>query len=268
MTNSLLQELKEVAKEAAKPVAAICCLAFAGCHLANFISKQIVYDKIPAYVQSILPEIMQEQERKIGIKHFGIPNIRYDIPSSYNPKIFNDAKGSMKADGHYNPLKNYISIDRNAMNIDPLRWKSRVKQIVSHELGHSYADKLNENICAKYNKKYNEKAIRDDLVWPNDYSIETQLVSEGIAKYFEHAITGEKDRFKDSDWPSEEKNYHNFKAIYDGGYHLVKPVIKRHGKKGINFLMKQNPCNDLGNLKEYQKRTLRHLSNPDVARYF
>ena len=88
-----------------------------------------------------------------------------------------------------------------------------------------------------------------------------KLISEGIAEYFERTLNNGKDNFKDSDWPENLGDFIQNKIIYNGGLHLVKPIIDRYGKRGIETLIINPPSlEDLSNLPEYQNRVIESLS--------
>lgn len=177
-----------------------------------------------------LERIIKEQEEKLGIKHFGVPEVMY-LP--YLPE------GLL---GIYNEKLNTIFIAINQHNME---------ETLDHELGHYYADGLHESL--------------DLGNWPifpggkND-NIGVKLISEGIAEYFSRKLNNREDNFKDSDWPDNFDDFWTQRVIYSGGYHLVRPIIEEHGTNAIKYLILNTPgTNDLTNLPEYQKKCLKEL---------
>jgi len=130
---------------------------------------------------------------------------------------------------------------------------NNVKDIIDHELGHFYIDKLNESL-GKGNFEIDDTS-KEDI-------IRTKLLSEGVAVYFDKTINGGKDNFKDSDWPKETEDFLKRKTHYDGGFHFVKPIIDAYGKKGIEYLICNPPTKeDLKDLSEYRQRALQELES-------
>ena len=129
-----------------------------------------------------------------------------------------------------------------------------IKPTLDHELGHYYMDKLNES-----------RGMGD---WPRDEDfmdierIGVQFVSEGMAEYFKKALNNEKDTCPDA-WPNDLFKW-TWADMYDGGAHLVKPIISKHGERGIVYLMDNPPAlGDFNNLKAYQDRILEELSEQE-----
>ena len=96
------------------------------------------------YVGSHLLDIMEGQEKRLGIKHFGIPKRCYDIPKWLTPS---EAK-SWKGGYHETENEIYLNPQRitipggNMTNIVPkiCLWRSHqdIKKVLDHELGHFY----------------------------------------------------------------------------------------------------------------------------------
>jgi hypothetical protein len=255
------KDWKEMGREMIKPVVLILGLTFAAYQGINYMIPKVVPKLIPAYAEKNLESIMHEQESKLGIKYPGKPEIKYQTKEKTNKQIrrrIANASPLTEVLGYYNPYNDTITIVLD--KIEPFEYKRETKRVLAHELGHFYADKLSEKTSEEN--------------WPTLNSAGTRLVSEGIAKYFERAITGRTDDFNDNEYPQGENvqngGFSDQRVIYEGGGHLVKPIIDKYGKKGINFLIHQSPDSNaaLEDVPAYQKRVLYCLSNPDISKHF
>lgn len=204
---------------------------------------------IQPYVDSHLETVMEQQEAVLGIEYFGTPKVYFfqDMvrAGTYNSK--NDEIGLSETTA-ITPEKSLPNIIRTCMAFG---FTHSIKATLDHELGHFYVDKLSESIG------------KGD--WPSQGEYRTvgeSLVSEGIAEYFGRELNGGKDEFFDLCWPDNpEKAVWSLNLIYDGGYHLVKPIIDRYRKRGIEYLITHPPTHkDLGDLPGYQKRAMQELS--------
>lgn len=226
---------------------------------ASFIVREKIKESIQPYVESHLEQIVKSQEEKLGIQHFGIPEVKYGLPPEV--QVSNDFAVAIgiyrsKDDRIYLSLGSSITSELNLVNvlatIITLGNIPNVKETLDHELGHYYVDKLNESLG------------RGD--WPG-YSyglfegVGIKLVAEGIAEYFKKTINGGEDDFEDSDWPDNFFDFFSVPVLYEGGYHLVKPIIDRYGKRGIEYLIQNPPkAGDLDRLPEYQDRVIKFLA--------
>lgn len=142
-----------------------------------------------------------------------------------------------------------------------------VTSTLYHELGHYYCDRLYEHLLA-------DLAAEDTLNDPFrlDKLIGLKIIQEGIGRYFENVMTGEEDSFQDREWPATVGDFFDPVAliidqnlivpdhlIYDGGFHLVKPVIDQYKKEGLLYLLYHIPHNVL-ELPQYQQKALEDLS--------
>ena len=182
-----------------------------------------------------LNELIEKQEEILNIKHFGIPEIEYANSFKELLKIFPFIKGE------YDEINNKIYI----------YYFNGVENIINHELGHFYADKLCENLIGMdYPQKNSD----------NEMDIEVKLISEGIAEYFERAINNKEDDFLDIEWPKDPEDFWDIRIIYSGGYHLVKPILDKHKEKGIEYLIFNPPAKEeLEDPIKYQERILNEL---------
>ena len=206
-----------------------------------------VNKNVREYVKNNLVTIMKEQEEKLGIKHFGIPRIEYKkdiVTASYDRLTDIICLPTKFTVTQENSLTNKLS---NALTFNS---SNEIKKDLDHELGHYYVDKLNQSL-----------GLGD---WPNYYSItdeqmlSNRTIGEGIAQYFMIKMNNLPDTFTVI-WPKTIDSYTE-SFCYGGGYKLVKPILDKYGKKGIECLIK-NPINkeELTNLNKYQNRILRIL---------
>jgi hypothetical protein len=199
------------------------------------------YNSAPQYVEKNLKHIIAAQEEKLGIQHFGIPKIKY----SYNKKGSNgyyDEKtetillrdGIVTGQGcsMLDKIANFLTL--NLFSVD-------VKITLDHELGHYYPDKLSKSI--------------ENGPWPiipADVKTPGLLrISEGIAEYF--AITMNN--------TADYKRNHKWTVWYPEGYDLVKPIIDKYGRKGIEYLILNSPkpSEEPIDIDEYQRKILNDL---------
>ncbi|MBI5065311.1 hypothetical protein HZA97_03665 [Candidatus Woesearchaeota archaeon] len=212
---------------------------------------------IQPYIEKNLTQLIQNQEKVLGIKHFGVPKVEYGLPKD----IPNIVKIAGVFRGFYTPENDTIYLVTGTLVTPEHTWEDILGNIFNlgetkvvndtlyHELGHYYADKLGEMI-----------GIPEDASLSQSEIISTKLVSEGIAEYFEHKTLGTQ-----YDKPPEyldelEKFTSDTAFFYDGGYQLVKPIIDKYGDKGIAYLMIMLPTTqELIHLSEYQKKAMKFL---------
>ncbi len=218
---------------------------YAGAALQKKVDKNV-----KQYVESNLGKIIKEQEERLGIKHFGTPEISHENPPArqhYGP--FVRGEYIAEEDKIFLPLGNAITPEQNTTNrlanFLSFGMLYNMKEVLDHELGHYYMDKLNES-----------KGGGD---WTSDNPGIT-LISEGIAQYFSATMNNKEDIY--NKWPETIFDW-NIVDIYEGGCHLVKPIVDKYGQKGIECLMENPPAlKDFDNLPAYQNRVLEKLANP------
>ena len=186
-------------------------------------------------VRTILPQRVRLQEKRMGIKPLFIPKI-----------TITKRGGSYGMVGHayggYNPQNNLIGIV-NSVDFS----NDQLAQITDHELGHAYADRLYE-LMGKGNFDFNNI--------PENLHYGAKFIGEGIAEYFERTGTEQGKK-----WSQALPKSFSLKNLYGDGYLLVKPIIRKYGKKGIEYLITHLPTEDeLHDLPSYQDRTLKALS--------
>lgn len=220
----------------------LAALLFAGNGASKAIeSKAIEYDvdpRISAYMDSILVPTIKAQEDAIGIEHFGMPHIVL--------------RASEKGDnnGQYDNILNsiLIRIPHPYQNFDP----NITSQVLHHELGHFYADKLSE-----YSGNGSWPGLTTDLNLVRSGGI----LTEGIAEYFERTFFHEDDS---KDLPGYvpidklDKNLGFYSHVL--GYWLVKPIIDIYGKEGIKYIITHTiEEEDFIYLQKYTERALKSL---------
>lgn len=164
-----------------------------------------------------------------------------------------------------------ISPDNNLENliIQIIRRKkvSIVDQTLTHEMGHHLTNAISE-LFGHGTLPYLEEPTWENPNIPSEANLSKKLVYEGIAVYFERALTHQQDNFKDADWPKSLFDYryltegeHNY-IFYSGGYHLVKPIIDRYKEYGIINLIRELPSvEELIKPTRYQERILKDLED-------
>ncbi len=215
--------------------------------------------EIQEYVEQNLEKIIKEQEQKIIISYPAErPKIEYIFPREYL---------SLGASGIYNDKNNTMYLPSGLLTKPEWDWgdlaatfftfnsTADAKRVVDHELAHFYCDTIKEKVLGK---NYH---LLETSYFIYEERIASQLINEGIAKYFENRMNGEdKKPLRFEEWPTELNGFSNH-VIYNGGYAVVKPVIDQYGEKGIQFLLFNPPTSkELFTPEEYQQRILRDIA--------
>lgn len=231
------------------------------------LKKQSSSYQIRQYVNNNLDTIIQNQEKKLNIAHQGVPVVEVGI-SDQIKKSF----PGLPICGCYDSGENIIYIKKDIIinleeEIKNVEVSSPgndcyIKQVIDHELGHFYVDMLSENLgTGSWPQTLTENGTVDKNA--------IHIIGEGIAEYFGRSMNSHYDNFKDQEWPtkledfvnSDNPSIPNYRIWYDGGYHLVKPIIDEFGVKGIMYLMFHPPTEkELLDLQGYQKKILINLS--------
>lgn len=213
-----------------------------------------------AYLDENLERIIAQQEETIDIKYpEERPLIHYQLPTD-----------KVAAFGFYDPKTNEIFLLKD--QLDPPLWDfATAKDTINHELFHYWMDKYGEQTLDTSWPTYGKNANRAEVLC-------TKLISEGAATYVERKMNHqEDDTFKDEDWPKSIGGFFtyymqlypnfeiiqslNYEVIYEGGYHLVKPIFDRYGAEAIKYLMSNPPTEEeLFKLPSYQKKILEEIS--------
>lgn len=132
------------------------------------------------------------------------------------------------------------------------KWSSHTRPILSHELGHYYADQLSLRTGHGHWPQLEKKDLSDTELFG------LTLVSEGMAVYFNRAINGGDDAFTDEMYP-KKPDWSGW-VDYDGGYHLIKPILDRYGERGMIYIMTHPPnSHDIALLPQYRANVLAAL---------
>ena len=208
---------------------------------SSFIVKNVVEKSIQPYVESHIVTIIKDQEERLGIQHFGIPRIAYKqkISLSNGPLESKEGIGfgiyKAKADEIHLSLRYLVTPDTSLVNtiateiFGILFPRVNVKEVLDHELGHFYIDKFNESLG------------KGD--WSNR-NRGKKIISEGICEYFRIVLNN--------------GGKHDF-ADY-GGLPIVKPILDRYGKRGIDYLITNPPNVEMEDILGYQNKVLEALS--------
>lgn len=209
---------------------------------------------IEVYVRENLEQLIQEQEKTLGIIYpADRPTIQYTLPEEQRLVgllgLYRDGKDTM-----YLPsgilTKPEWDFDDFIATIATFNNTANVRRVVDHELAHFYCDKIKEKVFQN-NYPIFYYCLSDEERMGHI------LINEGIAEYVENKMNGEDEEpLSFQDWPSDVFQFTS-KEIYQGGYALVKPIIDQHGKKGIQFLLFNPPTpKELFTPKKYQERIL------------
>lgn len=212
---------------------------------------------IQPYIEKNLTRLIEKQEQKMGIKHFGVPKVKYGLPEDI-PDIVKIA-GAFR--GFYTQENDTIYLVTGTLVTPENTWEDLLGNIFNlgetkiadetlyHELGHYYADKLAEMV-----------GLPGDVALSKEEIVPKKIVSEGIAKYFEHKTMGT----EYNNLPEYLDDLEGFTSdtdfYYNGGYQLVKPIIDKYGDKGIAYLLIMPPTTqELLHLSRYQKEAMNFL---------
>lgn len=255
------------------------CFGTSICALASIPMREYFRDyvkkrsdpEVLEYARDNLETRMQEIEEKLKIKFRGKPPGINELTNEDEEK---DNSGS------YDKYTNQIYIHTGLLKIPGWNFKRVVAQVATlgyledvnltldHELGHFYQDSLNESLGLGNWSNFIVRPTKTKV-------ISIKLISEGTAEYFEMKMSGEEDNFTDEDWPENLEDFiimdgslvglpieWNNHVIYKGGYHLVKPIIDKHGEKGIKYIIFNTPREEeILELPSYQQRILQELDS-------
>ncbi len=145
-------------------------------------------------------EAISLQEKELGIKHQGRPNVKFRRPPF---------EGVYLAEANYIPWTDTIHFDSflPTLFISTATFglcNINYRGVLHHELGHFYCDKIRE---------------RNNIAFSNNQF--TRTIEEGIAEYFRRSIRSEKAGH----------------GSYNRWYNKVKPVIEKEGVEVIESLV-------------------------------
>lgn len=230
--------------------------------VVNYLKPRLE-QSIQPYVNKHLDEIMKEQEEKLGLKYSEKPTIAYTLPEQYqaienvNPRFaacYDIADNTIYISTHHK-ITPEITLNNLLAKIFASDVFLDVKKVVQHELGHYYADKLNEE-QSRGNWPTFKRAPEN--LEELEARIRTELISEGIAEYFKNKTRNEEPQIEH--WYSNPYAMLEPVITYTQGYCLVKPVIELYKRKGIEYLMMNPPrVDELKNPVDYPLRMIREI---------
>ena len=229
--------------------------------ISSRVTRKLHHYKDPdieAYVQKNLEQIIEQQEKKIGITY---PTERPQIEYTFQEEDI-----SIGVVGLYDYAKDTIYLPSGILTtpkwdfgdfiatVGTFNRTAGVKRTLDHELAHFYCDKIREKALGK---NYHHKIF---LFIPEE-AIANLLINEGIAEYVKNKMNGEEEKAISLErWPLSVEQFSNYE-IYQGGYAVVKPIIDQYGEKGIQFLLFNIPTpKEIFTPKEYQQRILKDLA--------
>ncbi len=233
--------------------------------ITRYLLCQYKDDEIEEYVEEKLENIIQNQEQKLGIHYPKRPRIEYKLPEEWRERAAEGILGMYRSqeDTLYlnsGLLTHYVPDfgDTIALFLTAGRMGD-VFSVLNHELGHLYCDSLAEAAGFGDWPQFDKEMDSGEIIG-------IRLIAEGIAEYIKKEAMGEtEDTFQDHEWPQDLQQFYgsgtgNVHLIYNGGYHLVKPVIDQHGKQGMLYLMIFHPLEkDLMDLPQYQQQILEQI---------
>lgn len=226
------------------------------------VTEVAVVTKVDPKVQALINKDLEERiavhKEKLGIEHFGLPRVEPGFPKA----------GCYVGSALYHPatdaiyLMSFGDLPNNGLFSPNNDGDSTSVHIIDHELGHFYADQLHESL-----------GKGDWPLYPNEMTLNTpgiNMISEGIAEWFDRTINCREDAFTDTDYPEGFVNWYVHSTavydggisnvIYNGGYHLVKPILDKHGAAGIEYLITHPPVSDdFSDLPGYRTKVLEVL---------
>jgi len=135
-----------------------------------------------------------------------------------------------------------------------------VQQTLVHELGHVSLKQLRE-------QQHISPIVTGRT--PQEM-IAKRLVDEGMAEHFRKRMYHEPNLFTDRDWPQSPEDWQQtyshpeqiyfVRTFYEGGECLVRQILRTHGRRGMEYLIKNPPTNELLDLPGYRRRSLEALS--------
>jgi hypothetical protein len=209
--------------------------------------------KIEQQISSLVDQRISEQERKFGWTYKKKPKIGLRFS---NRNVLFSSNTSRALEGIYFPDRDSISFSFETFR----PYNHFLKRIVDHELAHSYL----------FNRFGEIPGDSVSLFYPFVQNpvikIRNEIIREGFAFYVETKINNIPDNFRDSEWPNSidgffvsERAYQRYQ--YEGGAHLLRPIIDKFGDRGLEYVINNLPEeSDLNNLHRYQRRIIATLS--------
>ena len=218
------------------------------------------HTKIEQTLNVLVDQRISEQERRLGLHYEKKPKIGLRL-SDKNVLFSVNAYKTMG--GIYAPDNDSISFSFETLHPND----NTIVKLVDHELAHSYF----------FNKFGEMPADTNSLFYSSRGSparmIRNEIIREGFAFYVENKMSNTPDKFKDSEWPNSINNFFvNDKKYryyqYDGGAHLLKPILDRFGNRGLEYVINNLPeKSDLISLPRYQRRIIEILGIDKTSKH-
>ncbi|HIH15362.1 MAG TPA: hypothetical protein HA360_02860 [Nanoarchaeota archaeon] len=225
-------------------------------------------EEVKAWVPQNLEAIMRIQENELGLAKQNPPTIRFEsldqIYGKYeNGEIYlNSSYGGFKT-----PENSFFGILAGIISFGEI---ANVKSTLAHELGHFYNDKILEREERNRGTVY---LFAGQTQYNAEKSLGNAIISEGIAEYFKRIIITQEDEFEDAEFYFKEDifirkngnligiNSNKFYRLrYDGGYHLVNPIIREYGVEGIIYISTHAPKGEeIYNLPQWLEKMRKNL---------
>ncbi len=242
---------------------------------------------LESYLTRSLPAVISETENSFGIKFQSIPEI--EAVTSYKTYgSYGSNRIKLNSDLHSYPdqeiINKFYKLIRLKDSKDPIK-------SLRHELGHVYSDQRLKQLTngklsdEEYFTELYRELKRLERLKKNNPSSENTLnydnyrsknlsnlingfandaLAEGIALYFERDRDNQP-IFSDDEWKEMVSNKNldnlNIRKMYEGGYSVVKPILDRFGKEGIDYLLTHSPdFKSLAEFPEYRRKAIEDLS--------
>lgn len=213
------------------------------------------------YLEKNFEKLLMEQENKLGIIYPSRPALTFDCEDGpeYTPNkgavylpekkeicIYLEKNDLIKFTGTEDPfMKSFVeSRHRDTADVNKILW---------HELGHYYTHLACEKLGVEDFFWEKSTIIVGDL----PKNLGKQVLSEGIARYFEKKTAGEEETtFKQSDWSTDAFSvFIKAYSVYEGGYSLVREIMDEYGADAsleyfiLNPIVLENPRIDVPKYK-------------------
>ena len=216
------------------------CLVFLGGEIYGRVLSLKYGDEMREKVR----DVREKQREFMNLQSFEEPGV------TFNPILGIFGRRSFPR-GSYSQFFDVIWVNRG---------DSDKEGVIAHEAGHEYRRKVTQKLGLRNNHYKNVIS---------SFTTTSELVSEGIAEYFETALkSGVKipvmssEKLEMRTFKEYEKKFECPVCYYEAGFRLVKPILDSGVDRGIEALAR-NPMTreDLGDLVGYQQRILSIVKN-------
>lgn len=206
-----------------------------------------------AYAEKVAPFVVNELENHYGVQ---LENIDFDRnPSREDIEDANERRLLAAYSTNTEKITIYLGSKAQCLSFGLFGADSEaIREAVAHEIAHDYLGefKAKENIDWTLNDADARKLFISDLL------------EEGIASHFE-VFMGREEKWEGKIlFPRTDGDLDSFtpKQVYPTGYSLVKPILDRYPKKGLEYISRNPPhSTEVFELEEWREKTLEYLSN-------